>query len=434
MNRQQFGGGGVIIRGINKHAVFPRLHIKITCSYQFVTNRTLLQAIMSEFSELKQKLYSESVVAKIWGVALSKLNDANPPTEMPEYSFFDDKGYIYRDMEYWTCGFFPGSKLHPLKLEHAAKWWAEPLKKEAPRTDTHDLGFIIAPVFIREHELTGSKEALEILVAAANALASRFDETIGCIRSWDTAVNKRYNYSDTEKDFLVIIDNMCNLDLLYYVAQKTGDLRLSSIATRHAETTLKHHFRDDWSCYHVLNYNKKNGEVIAKFTNQGFADESAWSRGQAWAIMGYADVYAFTKQRKFLDAAISLADYFLGQLPQDGVPAWDFKAPDKEVRDVSAGMIASLGMLSIFESTKDQKFLELALRLTDNCVRFAYNEESKLHEGGKVSLGKFDAILHASTINNNPVAPKQIANHGLVYADYYFLTIGNRLLDLGVFK
>ena len=97
-------------------------------------------------------------------------------------------------------------------------------------------------------------------------------------------------------------------------------------------------------------------------------------------------------------------------------------------------MIASLGMLSIYESTKDKKYLDLALKLIDNCTRFAYNEESKLHEGGKVTLGNFDTILHASTINNNPDAPKQLANHGLVYADYYFLTIGNKLLDLEVFN
>lgn len=401
-------------------------------------------------AELKEYLFGESTVAKIWGVAASKLDDTVPPTEFPEYSY---GRYTFRELDYWTSGFFPGSiyallerrrkhpnffprnKIHDLKLEFAAKWWAESLIGESSRTDTHDLGFMIFPAFQRQYELTKDEGALKVLITAANALASRFDETVGCIRSWDIAVNKRYNFSDTTKDYMVIIDNMCNLDMLYYVASKTGDLRLSSIATKHAETTLKHHFRyPEWSCYHVINYNRRNGEVIAGFTNQGYSDDSAWSRGQAWGVLGYIDSYIWTKNKDFLDASKSLADFFLSKLEEDGVPAWDFAAPDKHIKDVSAGMVTALGLLKLYEVTKEEKYLNSALELVTNCLKLAYNPGASISEDGTVELGEKDTILGHSTVNNNPDAIKQIFNHGLVYADYYFLMVGNKLLDLGLYN
>ncbi|ODV76723.1 glycoside hydrolase family 88 protein [Suhomyces tanzawaensis NRRL Y-17324] len=396
---------------------------------------------------LEDQLFGELTVAKIWGVAASKLQDQNPPTEFPEHSYGK---YQYNPIDYWTSGFFPGSvwalversikypkhfpldKLNPVKLQYAARWWATNLPGQATRTNTHDLGFVFCPSFIREYELFGTQESLDVLVTAANSLATRFDEKIGCMRSWDESHNKEIHFTDKKKDFLVIIDNMCNLDLLYYVAAKTGDLRLSTIATKHAETTLKNHFRyPEWSCYHVVNYDQETGEPKAKFTHQGYEDESAWSRGLSWAVLGFAEAYGWTKKQQFLEAAINSAEYFFSRLSEDGVPAWDFDAPSNNIKDVSAAMATALGLLKIYEHTKDNKFLEKGVKLVSDTLKFTYNGESRFTTDGSVESEK-DTLLDHSTMNNNEHAIRRHADHGLVYADYYFLAVGNKLLELGV--
>lgn len=407
-------------------------------------------AIQKLLDQLEPSLYSESNVAKIWGVAAEKLNDFKPPEEYPEYSF---NRYSYRPVDYWTAGFFPGSiaavlerrekypdrfpveKLNEVKLEYAARWWAEGIVGQAPRTDTHDLGFTIQPAFQREYERSNSTKALDCLKTAAHALASRFSESAGVIRSWDTAINKRYSFTDLDSDFIVIIDNMCNLSMLYYVASITGDLELATVATTHAENTLKHHFRHpEWSSYHVVNYERSTGEPKAKFTNQGYEDETTWSRGQAWALLGFAETYGWTKQKKFLDAAKGAADYFLSQLSEDGVPQWDFGAPDSHIKDTSAGMIAALGLLTIYENTKDETYLEKCLEMVLAVVKSSYVDGGKFNSDGTVEFGEYDTILKDATINNNPDTFKKLVGHGLVYGDYYFLTIGNKLLELGLYK
>ncbi|SGZ49613.1 CIC11C00000003027 [Sungouiella intermedia] len=404
-------------------------------------------SVESLLESVQEQLYSESTVAKIWGIAKSKLDLTEPPTKMPEYSHGK---YHFRDIDHWTAGFFPGSvaallerrenypeyftpKVHPIKLEYAARWWSESLIDQAPRTDTHDLSFIIQPAFEREYKRCKSEKAFECLKTAAYALASRFDERVGVIRSWDTAVNKRYSFNDKESDFIVIIDNMCNLDMLYYVASITGDVRLSTIATTHALSTVKNHFRlPEWSTYHVVNYNPVNGLTKAKFTNQGYDDETTWARGQAWAVLGFAETYGWTKQKVFLEAAVGAAQYFLSRIGDDGVPAWDFDAPDPDIKDTSAAMITVLGLIKIFEHTGEKQHLNSGLKLLKDTIAYAYDGDAKISDDGKVDLGEVDAILKHATINNNPDTYERLVDHGLVYGDYYFLCIGNKLLELGL--
>lgn len=410
-------------------------------------------------SQLEPALFNDSNVAKIWHVASAKLRDISPPTEYPEYAF---GRYSYRPVDYWTAGFFPGSvaalverahkypsrypsqKLHPLKLEHAANWWAEGLVGQAPRTDTHDLSFMIQPAFQRKYQHDKDPKALECLKTAARALASRFSPSAGVIRSWDTAENHRYSFTDLESDFIVIIDNMCNLDMLYYVASVTGDLELATIATTHAESTAKHHFRTDkpdeeWSTYHVVNYEAVNGIPKAKFTNQGYEDESTWSRGQAWAIMGFAETYHWTKARKFLEVAIGAGEYFLDHLPEDGVPPWDFQAPDSHVKDTSAAMVAAVGLLLIYQATEEEKYLVLALKLVLDTVEIAFLgdgtwDKASSQAGDSSVSTQYDTILAHATTNNNPDTFKKLVDHGLVYGDYYFLVFGNKLLEMGFYE
>lgn len=291
-------------------------------------------------NDLLLELFSPSAVAKIWGAAFPALLDKAPPTTVPDYT--DDEGsYILADYNWWTSGFFPGSlatlleraisrpdrypleEVHVRKLEFAVRWWSEGIYIQAPRRDTHDLGFMIVSACKPLFELTGDKRAFGSAVVAAHALASRFVPEIGCIRSWDLAVNKDYSFTTPDKEVVVIIDNMCNLNMLYWVAQQTGDERLSKIATIHAETTLKNHFMyPKWGAHHLVVYDKATGNPIHKIQNQGYKNGTVWSRGQSWALLGYAETYGWTKDKKFLDAAINIAEYFISQLPEDGVPHW----------------------------------------------------------------------------------------------------------------
>ncbi|KAF2795544.1 glycoside hydrolase family 88 protein [Melanomma pulvis-pyrius CBS 109.77] len=406
---------------------------------------------------LLSALYSPSAIAKIWGVSLLELDKAEPPTRYPEYTEPGGTRYISSDLLFWTSGFFPGSlhlllerqrkwprqfksnSPHTLKLQYACRWWSASLHSQTSRTDTHDLGFMIQPWARIGWEIEKDISCFNSLVTAAHALASRFDPRVGCIRSWDTCFTKRYSFGDPGDDFLVIIDNMMNLDLLYYVSHLTHNPRLASIATTHALTCLSSHIRPDNSTCHVVNFEQEDGSIKERITNQGFSDTSCWSRGQAWGIAGYAQAYRWTKDARFLDASCGLADYFLSHLPDDCVPYWDFDAPLPGPRDTSAALIAAYGMLLLHEATSAEKggrYLRPALRILNGVVAMSLAPEARFVKTSRgeeaVDMGGNETIVLNATINNYEFAPRRWADHGLVYADYYFLLIGNELLRMGL--
>lgn len=333
--------------------------------------------------------------------------------------------------EKYPTSFVGGDKVNKIKLRFAANWWSEMIYAQQNRTDTHDLAFIVQPALRREYDLYVTKRAKDAVVNAAYHLAMRYNSDISLIKSWDSAKNHRYSFGGTE-DYLVIIDNMMNLDMLFWATQQTGDLSLATIAINHADTTLKNHFRPDFSTYHLVNYDPATGEPKAHLTNQGWTDDSTWSRGQAWAISGYANCYQWTKDIKYLKAAIASADYFNSRLSSDGVPAWDFDAPSDDIKDVSAGLIAAKGLMDIFKVTGDKVYLERALFMVNAIIEHCLGSKSTISNDGKVDLGTQDSILIGSTQNNNPDAYKKYHSHGLAYADYYFIEFGNTLLDMGI--
>ncbi|KAH8807805.1 glycoside hydrolase family 88 protein [Xylogone sp. PMI_703] len=437
----------------------------------------------NSFSYLEQlyALYSESAIAKIWGVAQRALNKHSPPTQYPEYTKPGGASYVYRELDFWTSGFFPGCLYallerqrkhphsfppspysggpqipHPFQLQYACKWWSINLHQNARLTTTHDLSFMISPWARLSWELDRDTKAYDTLVTAAESLARRFNAEVGCLRSWDTCVTNRYKFLDPALDFLVIIDNMLNLDLLFWAATELRDRKFYDIAVSHAKTTQKHHIRPDSSTYHVVNFDQTTGTVKQKLTNQGYSDNSCWSRGQAWAITGFAQTYGWTRDRSFLDTSCKCADYFLAHLPENGVPPWDFSAPitPDMPTDTSAAVIASYGMVLIHEALtalgESSPYLRgaldilasvCALKLTPS-ARFITSEVSipSVEHGSscesgplEVDLGKgAETILDGATINNYEFAPRRWANHGLVYADYFFLLAGNKLLDMGI--
>jgi hypothetical protein len=337
-------------------------------------------------------------------------------------------------------------------------------------------------------ELRHDARALETLKTAAATLHARYSPAVGAIRSWDSCVTRAYSFQDPTSEFLVIIDNMMNLSLLFYVAAQTGDNGMRAAAVSHARTTRRTHVRHDGTTAHLVVLDPADGAVRQRLTNQGRHHGSCWSRGQAWAVAGFAEAWGWTREEEFLDTAVLCADAFLARMPEgdDAVPPWDFEAApagmedingaaakenkegkkkdDVEPTDTSAAMIASYGFLLIFEALKlrqsvhAQKYLDAALRITGAvCKKYltppakfvprndgatvrsivdtpdhGAEEQDVAVAGFDVDDGSCEAILDGATINNYEFAPRRWANHSLVYADYYFMLVGNKLLEMGI--
>ncbi|KIW04989.1 uncharacterized protein PV09_04149 [Verruconis gallopava] len=440
-----------------------------------------LKAASPEQAELSTipVLYSQAVHLKIWAIANKALLYTSPPSLFPEYTEPGGSGYVYRDAAFWTSGFFPGSLYlllermrkhshilrqaceantslpHVLSVEFACRWWTENLHTNATLLGTHDLGFLVMPWARPAVEMLNDARSLQTIVTAARTLAARFDARVGCLRSWDVCETKVYSFSDTSKDFLVIIDNMMNLDLLFYAASKTNDVTLYETARSHALKSQQAHVRSDFSTTHVINFDPTTGKIKQRLTNQGMAHESCWSRGQAWAIAGFVETFLWTREETFLDTARGCADYFLRRLPASKIPPWDFDASAQSCQppDTSAAMIAAYGMLLIHKALvsrgeRQSPYLVYALQIAEAVCKEHMNQPAsgkKVYEEVKtvekdigvkevrleVSIGSGDTILNGATINNFEHAPRRWANHGLVYADYYFMLFGNKLLELG---
>jgi unsaturated chondroitin disaccharide hydrolase len=208
------------------------------------------------------------------------------------------------------------------------------LSKEQYNTQTHDAGFMIYCSYGNGFRLIDTEEYKRVILQAAKSLSKRFRPVAGCIQSWGS--NDRWQCP-------VIIDNMMNLELLFSAAKISGDSGFYNIAVTRANTTIKNHFRPDYSSYHVINYDTFTGKVLAKNTHQGYSDESAWARGQAWGLYGFTMSYGETRNKTYLNQAKHIADFILNNknLPDDMIPYWDFDAPNipGELRDLSAAAI-----------------------------------------------------------------------------------------------
>lgn len=320
----------------------------------------------------------------------------------------------------WTSGFFAGELWYLYELTKSNKWKQEAIKFTAPieqekfNGKTHDMGFKVYCSFGNAYRLTKNEHDKEVIIQAAKTLATRFNPKVGAIRSWD-------HHAD-QWDFPVIIDNMLNLELLFEAAKLTGDSSFYKIAVAHANTTMKNHFRKDFSTWHVVSYNPETGEVEKKQTHQGYSDASAWARGQAWAIYGYTMCYRETKDPKYLEQAQNIAKFIFNNknMPADLIPYWDFDAPNipNEPRDASAAAVISSALfeLSTYAKTSND-YLQKAQQILQNLSK---NYTSPVGEN------KGFILLHStgSKPHNGEV------DVPLSYADYYYLeaiTRANRL-------
>lgn len=345
------------------------------------------------------------------------------PGEYPK-TFNTKTGKLETSNSGWWCsGFYPGTLLiiyqetkDSVLLNQANRMMTD-LAKEQFNTGTHDLGFMMYCSFGNALKISPTADYKEILLNSAKSLSSRFNPKVGCIRSWDSKTN----------DFTVIIDNMMNLELLFWAARVTGDSTYYKIAVTHANTTMKNHYRPDHSSYHVVEYDSESGVVKRKHTAQGYADESAWARGQAWGLYGYTVMYRETHVQKYLDQAEHIAQFILQNrnLPKDKIPYWDFNAPDipNALRDASAGAITASALFELCHYANDQKgkiYFKTAEKILESLLASPYKSKAGSNAG----------FLLQHSVGHLP--QKSEVDQPLSYADYYFVEAMQRYQSVGL--
>ena len=337
---------------------------------------------------------------------------------------------VSTNMYDWTPGFFPGSLWYIFEFSNKPEWkqaataWTEKLEPLKSFTQHHDLGFMMYCSFGNAYRLTGNENYKEILIQGARSLCTRFNKTTGSIKSWNSFRSwydgKNYNYP-------VIVDNMMNLELLFFASRVSGDTSFRHIAITHALNTRKNQLRTDFSTYHVVCYDSTTGEVLSRETAQGYSNNSTWARGQAWGIYGFTMTYRETKDKRFLKTAEGMADFFINHhnLPADKIPYWDFNAQEAgyspseksnasktniKPRDASAAAITASALLelSTYVDKKGKKYRQAAVKILQ--------ELSKSYKASPGTNGGFLLTQSVGSLPHNSEIGVPIA-----YADYYYL-------------
>ncbi|KAJ7063537.1 glycoside hydrolase family 88 protein [Mycena amicta] len=384
----------------------------------------LLLASNLASAALPAQLFSNLIPQKV----LATYKSLPSPIQYPQYTDTSLGHWITFQPDTWTSSFFPTTlyalntrknlcgattangltAANWLTLGRAASTGIIPL--ELHNSQGHDVGFLSFP-FVEELGVNPANQtALTAVKQFAADLAARFNSVVGCTRSWD---------STDPTDFIVIIDNMMNLEVLWQAFALTGNTTLTNIAISHADTTMKNHIRTDGSTWHVVEYNSTTGVVIRKRTSQGFSDNSTWSRGQAWGVYGFANMYAHTKDPAYLTTARRMATYFLDNLPANGIVPWDFNAPQPRPADSSAATIMANGLLLLgsVETTPaaGQQWINAAVDLLNSITTLAW-------------APTWQSLLSNGTVN----LPANNFLTGIVYGDYYYIKAGNTLKTMGL--
>ncbi len=324
----------------------------------------------------------------------------------------------WRTVDYhdWTSGFWPGIEWYLYEYTKDTIWKTRADKTQsrlASLVDSsaidHDIGFVMDGSYGNGYRLTGNAAYKQILLRAADTLARLFNPKVGTILSWPRAVPG----NDWPLRHNTIMDNMINLELLFWAAKNGGNKKLYDMAVSHATVTMNNHFRPDYSSYHVVVYDTATGKKVKGITHQGYSDSSMWARGQSWAIYGYTMVYRETKNPKFLDFAQKVTDVYLQRLPNDLIPYWDFNAPDipNAPRDASAACVVASALLELStfvqDTAKANNYREKAMAMLKELSGNNYQSREKnnaflLHSTGhKPAGGEIDASI--------------------IYADYYYI-------------
>ncbi|GJM64494.1 glycoside hydrolase family 88 protein [Persicobacter diffluens] len=329
-----------------------------------------------------------------------------------------EKGKMITSDKFWWCsGFYPGTMWYLYEATKNEKWRDLATEKTLEldlvknQTGHHDLGFMLFCSYGNGFKITKDEKFLEPLTTGAYTLARRFNPNVGAVKSWDWDGRRGWKYP-------VIIDNMMNLELLTWVGGREGQSSsLLKIANEHAQTTIKNHFRDDYSSYHVIDYNAEDGSVLHKNTAQGLNDESSWARGQAWGLYGYTMMYRYTKNPIYLEQAQHIAGFILSNpnYPADGVPYWDFEDPKipHAYRDASAGAIMASALIDLSKLTKDEVLGKKYFDQVETILNTLSGPEylAKVGENGHFLLKHSVGNLPRNSEVDTPLS----------YADYYYV-------------
>lgn len=412
---------------MKRKVMLPILFLTISLLLAFVADPSELAFVKQNFSA------SEKQLTKL-------LDTANQIDTLYPRTINDNGQVVFTNMYEWTSGFFAGSLWYGYEgtgsdaLRKQAIKWTEKLEPLKNFTQHHDLGFMVYCSYGNAYRITKNEKYKEILVQSAKSLSTRFSKKTGVIKSWDKFGSwdgkGRYN-------FPVIIDNMMNLELLFFASKATGDQHYRDIAISHAENTMKHQIRDDYSSYHVVCYDEENGKVLSKETAQGYADNSTWARGQAWGIYGFTMTYRETNDPRFLKTATKMADYYIdhADLPSDFVAYWDFNANQKgytpsvrskakemptDYRDASAAAVTASALLelSTFKGIDAKKYRNAGVKILKSLSGTPYFAKYGTN-GGFLLKHSVGSIAHGVEID----VP-------LVYADYYYLEALNRYKNI----
>ena len=323
---------------------------------------------------------------------------------------------VYIPIDDWCSGFFPGSLCYLYQLTNDKSWlvqskrFTEALDSIQYLTWHHDVGFMIGSSYLNIYRLNPNKAYKKTIIQTAKSLCTRFRKKAGVIQSWN--VDRGWQ-SKRGWTCPVIIDNMMNLELLFEATRLSGDSTYWKVAVSHANKTLENQFRKDGSCYHVVDYDPNNGAVLHRQTAQGYADNSAWARGQAWAVYGYTVCYRYTHDRKYLDQAVKTLNFVMQNpnLPEDLIPYWDFDAPNipNEPRDVSSAACIASALYEMNNYLPDNGYTSLA----DRIIRSLSSPEYR------APLGKNGCFLLMHSVGSIP--HNNEIDVPLNYADYYFL-------------
>lgn len=378
--------------------------------------------MMQKFLEKKEKEWVQNVYRKLE----SKIDRecGRMGEKIPYISqngrYLDDMGDS--NIAWWTNGFWGGMLWQLYHAEGKQAYLRKAVQVEE-RLDRaletyvnldHDVGFMWMHTAVADYRLTGNGRSFARGLHAANILAGRFNVTGNFIRAWNG-----------DRSGWMIVDCLMNLSLLYWASEETGDPRFGMIARRHADTALEELLRPDGSCNHIAVFNPVTGELEALPAGQGYAEGSAWSRGQAWAVYGFAISYAHTEEQKYLDAAKRAANFFLANAALTGyLPLCDFRAPGEPVYyDSTAGACAVCGLLEIAKYVPDvektfyeQSALRMLMAMEEKFCN--WNEE----EDGILGMGK--VAWHEQEKD------RQVP---LIYGDYFFTEAVLRLMEKDFF-
>ncbi len=313
----------------------------------------------------------------------------------------------------WRSGFFAGSLWQMYGYTHDVAWrklaetFTSPLKPLENYRGSHDLGFMVGDSYGKWWELTGDTAARNVVIQASRSLISRFNPRVGCIRSWD--------HNRDKWKYPVIIDNMMNLEMLFKATQFTGDSTFWKIAVTHANTTMRNHFRPDFSSYHVVNYDPETGQVLSRNTAQGYSDDSFWSRGQAWGLYGYTMCYRYTHDSRYLDQARHIFAFLqsLDNVPADGIYFWDQRDPHipDAPRDASAAAVVASALYELANYVQADEAL--------TCRQYADHIMKSLTNHYRAKVGTAHGFLLLHSTGNLPAGNE--IDVPLNYADYYYI-------------